>query len=187
MPKIAVTNALIFDGYEIQTDRTVTIDNGIIGTDATDARILDCSSMTLLPDLTDAHVHMLLNNDESTHLLKYMAECGVTTALDIGHLPAAVRNAFRGQAGLADLRFAGAFALRAGARIAGWASFPKPISATAQGKPRSSCRRESTRAPTISRWWRTSQAQLEILNALGTETRKQGKPTVAHAVRNAPF
>ena len=43
MPKIAITNALIFDGYEIQTDRTVTIDNGIIGTDATGAQVLDCA------------------------------------------------------------------------------------------------------------------------------------------------
>ena len=31
------------------------------------------------------------NNDESTHLLKHMAECGVTTVLDMGHLSAAVR------------------------------------------------------------------------------------------------
>ena len=80
MPKIAITNALIFDGYEIQTDRTVTIDNGIIGTDTTDAQVLDCSGMTLLPSLIDAHVHMFPNNDESTHLLKHMVECGVTTA-----------------------------------------------------------------------------------------------------------
>jgi imidazolonepropionase-like amidohydrolase len=106
MPKIAITNALIFNGYGIKTDRMVTIDNGIVSTDATDARVLDCSGMTLLPGLIDAHVHMLPNNDESTHLLKHMAECGVTTALDMGHLPAAVRNAFCGQAGLADLRFA---------------------------------------------------------------------------------
>ena len=88
--------------------------------------------MTLLPGLIDAHVHMLPNNNESTHLLKHMAECGVTIALDVGHLPAAVRNAFRRQVGLADLRFAGSFALRAGARTAGWANFPKPISATAR-------------------------------------------------------
>lgn len=114
MPKIAPTNVLIFGGYEIQTDRTVTIDNGIIGTDATDAWVLDCSSMTLLPGLTDAHVHMLPNNDESTRLLKHMAECGVTTALDMGHLPAAVRHAFRGEAGLADLRFADSFATLSG-------------------------------------------------------------------------
>ena len=39
----------------------------------------------------------------------------------------------------------------------------------------------------MSGWWRTSQALLGILNALATETRKQGKPTVAHAARNAPF
>ena len=39
----------------------------------------------------------------------------------------------------------------------------------------------------MSGWWRTSQALLGILNALATETRKQGKPTVAHAAHNAPF
>lgn len=80
MPKIAITNALIFDGYEIHTDRTVIISNGVIGTDVTDNQVLDCSSMTLLPGLIDAHVHMFSGNDESTRLLKHMAEYGVTTA-----------------------------------------------------------------------------------------------------------
>ena len=42
--------------------------------------------MMLLPGLIDAHVHILQNNDESTHLLKPMAEC-------------------------ADLRFASSFAI----------------------------------------------------------------------------
>ena len=79
MPKIAITNALIFDGYEIYTDRTVIINNGVIGTDATDDQVLDCSNMTLLPGLIDAHVHMFPSNDESTRLLKHMAEYGVTT------------------------------------------------------------------------------------------------------------
>ena len=125
MPKIAITNALIFDGYETQTDRTVTIDNDITGTDTTDVQVLDCRGMTLLPGLIDAHVHMLLNNDESTHLLKPMAECGVTTALDMGHLPAAVRNAFRGQTGLADLRFAASFATSSGSTHSRMGQLPK--------------------------------------------------------------
>ena len=58
----------------------VIISNGVIGTDVTDNQVLDCSSMTLLPGLIDAHVHMFSGNDESTRLLKHMAEYGVTTA-----------------------------------------------------------------------------------------------------------
>lgn len=54
-----------------------------------------------------------------------MAECGVTTALDMGHLPAAIQNAFRGQAGLADLRFAGSFATSSGSTHSRMGQLPK--------------------------------------------------------------
>ncbi|WP_410676849.1 hypothetical protein [Amycolatopsis sp. cmx-4-68] len=75
MSKTALTGVRVFDGARLTESTTVVIDGAVIGSDATDAEIVDGTGATLLPGLFDAHVHLLTPDD-----LRALAAHGVTTA-----------------------------------------------------------------------------------------------------------
>jgi len=115
MSKTAITNALIFDGYSLLRNHTLAIENDlIIGLssleDVFGAKVIDGAGPTLLPGLLDTHVHLSIDPDDSARLPLQSAKAGITTALDMGFLPALVRDNLRAQCGIADFRSAGNFA-----------------------------------------------------------------------------
>jgi len=61
----------------------VVIEGGLVGTDPTGARTIDCKKSVLLPGLIDAHVHL-----HGRDTLQQLASYGVTTALDMATWPA---------------------------------------------------------------------------------------------------
>jgi imidazolonepropionase-like amidohydrolase len=103
MARTAIINSLVFDGYSLHKDLTVTIENELItsiessSSDKTsNSNIIDGKGLTLLPGFIDCHVHIDPNPEGGTALLAQLAEAGVTTALDMGFLPGAIRDIFRG-------------------------------------------------------------------------------------------
>lgn len=73
--KLAINNVYVFDGHELSNEtRTVVIDGSIIGTDATNATIIDGQGGTLLPGLIDSHNHPTGLED-----LQNLTAYGVTT------------------------------------------------------------------------------------------------------------
>jgi imidazolonepropionase-like amidohydrolase len=102
MARTAIINALVFDGYSLHKDLTVTIENELItsiesssSAKTFNSNIIDGKGSTLLPGFIDCHVHLDPNPERGTALLAQLAEAGVTTALDMGYLPGAVRDSFR--------------------------------------------------------------------------------------------
>jgi imidazolonepropionase-like amidohydrolase len=106
--KIALTNARVFDGRQLDHDSIVVIENGRIGTDLDGAQVIDCAGGVLLPGLIDSHVHL-----DGPGRLARLASFGVTTALDMGSVPGETA-ALRGQAGQTDIRSAGIPAIAPG-------------------------------------------------------------------------
>lgn len=72
--KIALDNVGVFDGYKIQSPRTVVIEGSVIGSDPSGAEHIDGEGAVLLPGLIDSHCHP----GNVTHL-KSLAQYGVTT------------------------------------------------------------------------------------------------------------
>lgn len=73
--KFAINNVYVFDGYELSNEtRTVVIDGAFIGTDATNATVIDGNGGTLLPGLFDSHNHPTALED-----LQNLTRYGVTT------------------------------------------------------------------------------------------------------------
>jgi imidazolonepropionase-like amidohydrolase len=106
--KIALTNARVFDGRQLDHGRVVVIDGGRIGTDPAGAQVVDCGGGVLLPGLIDAHVHL-----DGPGRLATLASYGVTTALDMASVPQET-SPLRGQAGQTDIRSAGIPAIAPG-------------------------------------------------------------------------
>lgn len=104
-----ITNVRVFDGRGLTGPRTVVVDGATIGTGDTGARIVDGAGGTLLPGLIDTHVHL-----DSAGSLALLRDHGVTTALDMGLLPAARLAAMRDRPGLPDVRRAGMMAIGPG-------------------------------------------------------------------------
>jgi len=125
MSKTTITNALNFDGSSLLRNHTLVIENDFItglssSEDVFSAKVIDGTSQTLLPGLIDAHVHLSIDPDESARLLLQLAKASVTTALDMGRLPASVRGILRAQCGIADFRSAGNFATSTGSIHSGF-------------------------------------------------------------------
>lgn len=73
--KFAISNVYVFDGHEMSNEtRTVVIDGSCIGTDATNATLIDGQGGTLLPGLIDSHNHPTALED-----LQNLTAYGVTT------------------------------------------------------------------------------------------------------------
>ena len=188
MPKFAITNALVFDGDELRKDRTVIIEDGLIASDETNAEVIDASGMTLLPGLIDAHVHVAREPNDSAGDLSHMAKCGVTTALDMGHLPPDHLHLLQGKKGLADIRFASTFATSTGAthsKLPG-ATKINLIDNTDQAVEFVQGR-VAEGADYIKLIADIPGPTQEVLNTLAAEARKHGKLSIAHAARHTAY
>ena len=123
MAKTAITNVRVFDGHKIGQLRTVVIDGGLIGDDATGAEVINGNGGVLLPGLIDAHVH--LHGEGS---LKELAKWGVTTGLDMACWPATMIKSLRAKSedgGVADFRSPGLLATAPGSRHSHMSQFPQ--------------------------------------------------------------
>lgn len=75
--KIAITNVYVFDGYELANETsTVVIDGSFIGTDASNATIIDGQGATLMPGLIDNHNHPTNLGD-----IRNLTSWGITTTM----------------------------------------------------------------------------------------------------------
>lgn len=80
----------------------VVIDDAVIGTDATDAEVVDTAGGVLLPGLIDAHIH-----PDGRAALVALTAHGVTTGLTMATWPAELVASLRNVPGLTDIRSAG--------------------------------------------------------------------------------
>jgi dihydroorotase-like cyclic amidohydrolase len=92
----ALRNVCVFDGGHLTEPTTVVLDGDLItavdgAATGTVGEIVDGGGATLLPGLFDAHVHLGSPED-----LAHLAECGITTALDMACWPPERVNSFRG-------------------------------------------------------------------------------------------
>lgn len=193
MEKIAITNALVFDGYSIRKGLTIILQEGNIrslssSANISDARIVDGTGFTLLPGFIDAHVHLANDNDESLRLLLQLAKFGVTTALDMGLLAGPTRENYRSHSGIADVRFAGNFATSTGSIHS---RFKMATADSIVDSPETAVKfvedRIAEGADYIKIVCDVPGPSQEIVNALATEARKRGKFSIAHAARKAAF
>ena len=102
----AITDARIFDGYEVIEARSVLIDGAAIarvgGAVPPGATVIDAGGGTLLPGLIDAHCHTSIDS------LRLALRFGVTTELDMmGYWPVQQRELVAQSDDLADVRAAG--------------------------------------------------------------------------------
>ena len=102
----AITDARIFDGYEVIEARSVLIDGAAIarvgGAVPPEATVIDADGGTLLPGLIDAHCHTSIDS------LRLALRFGVTTELDMmGYWPVQQRELAAQSDDLADVRAAG--------------------------------------------------------------------------------
>jgi imidazolonepropionase-like amidohydrolase len=179
--KIALTNVRVFDGRELRRPTTVVIEGGIVGRDSAGARVIDAGGATLLPGLTDAHVHLL----EQRHLQR-LAAFGVTTALDMGAWPPSMVDSLRNRTGMADLRSAGIPATTAGSAHSRLPGYPAgelvdgPV-----GAARFVADRIAEGADYIKLIADIPGPDQETLDALVAASHERGMLTVAHAVSTA--
>jgi imidazolonepropionase-like amidohydrolase len=103
---VALVGAQVWDGNQFDVARSVVIDGPVIGTEADDAEVIDCTGSYLLPGLIDAHVHL---GDHRT--LERLADYGVTTALDMATWPPERLAPLRNVPGVTDIRSPGAPAI----------------------------------------------------------------------------
>jgi imidazolonepropionase-like amidohydrolase len=120
--KVVISNVRVFDGTELLPDRTVVIENGVIGAvlegpvpdgaggdgGLAGVRLIDGAGGVLLPGLFDAHVHL-----DGPGRLETLASYGVTTVFDMASLPEET-NPLRGRAGGTQFLSAGLPAIAPG-------------------------------------------------------------------------
>lgn len=190
MAKVTITKALVFDGHSLHRDLAVTIENGLISNvsnsaDTYNANVIDGIGLTLLPGLIDCHVHLANDVEKTSHLLLQLAKAGVTTALDMGHLPGPLRDSLRGRTGIADVRFAGTFATSTGSIHS---RFPGVTQTNLIDDPQAAVHfvedRIAEGADYIKIIADVPGPSQEVVNVLAAEARKRGILTVAHAARN---
>lgn len=78
--KIAIENALVFDGVSLQGIRRVVMENGFLVDSAEADTVIDGTGCTLLPGLIESHGHLY----EKTKFLKMAVQGGITTMMDMG-------------------------------------------------------------------------------------------------------
>ncbi len=79
--KIAIDNALIFDGMTLQEPRRIVMEDGIIIDSQEADTVIDGSGCTLLPGLIESHAHLYA---EKPKFLKMAVNGGITTMMDMG-------------------------------------------------------------------------------------------------------
>jgi imidazolonepropionase-like amidohydrolase len=177
--RTALENVRVFDGRRLLDPGTVVIDGGLIGTDATGARVVDCGGATLLPGLIDTHVHL---RDVAT--LEQLTDFGVTTALDMGTWPPSLFDALRGRPGLTDILGSGAPAIASGGTHTRMPGFPADAVVTSPGDAaRFVADRVAEGADHIKIIVENPgphSLDAPTLSALVTAAREHGRLTVAH-------
>ena len=111
VPRIALINVRLFDGQKICEPNTIIIDGGLIGSNATGARTVDCHGAVLLPGLIDAHIHL-----QGAVNLEQLRHFGITTALGMGTWPPALVDSLRAKEGFPDIHSTGTSATSPGSR-----------------------------------------------------------------------
>ncbi|WP_213619503.1 amidohydrolase family protein [Paenibacillus sp. J22TS3] len=100
----AITNVRVFDGSELSSPTTVTIQDGLIVWPKLETgsieQTVDGGGHTLIPGLIDAHIHL----SEDTGVLKNAAHWGITTLLDMATTDPRLVDSQRNLAGLPDIR-----------------------------------------------------------------------------------
>lgn len=173
-------NVRVFDGRRLLDPGTVVIDGGLIGTDATGARVVDCGGATLLPGLIDTHVHL-----RDMAALERLTDFGVTTALDMGTWPASRFDALRGQQGLTDVRGSCAPAIAPGGTHTRMPGFPADAVVTSpEDAARFVAERVAEGADIVKIIVENpgpNSLDAPTLAALVAAAREHGRLTVAHA------
>jgi imidazolonepropionase-like amidohydrolase len=179
--RTALTNVRVFDGHRLTAPSTVVIDGGVIGTDPSDAQVIDADGAVLLPGLIDAHIHL-----HGLGTLKQLSDYGVTTGLDMAARPPALVDSLRDAEGLTDIRSAGTPAIGAGGNHAKLPGFPRDGIVTG---PADAQRFVDARVAEGSDYIKivTERPGPEgldqpTLNALVTAAHVHGKLVIAHAV-----
>ena len=181
--KVALTNVRVFDGDGFGEPSTVVIESdGLIGTDATGARIVDGGGDYLLPGFIDSHIH--LHGRES---LEAMGRYGITTALDMATWPASVHLALRGLPGLPDVRSAGKSASARGSIHSRAPQYPED---SLVENPEEARRFVETQLAEGSDYIKivadVPGPTQEVMNALVAAAHEHGKLAIAHAVSYEP-
>ncbi|KAB5533366.1 putative hydrolase, partial [Coniochaeta sp. 2T2.1] len=121
--KIAIQHVTVFDGKQLQGDKTVAFENGLIVPDTSGAEtIIDAHGAFLFPGLIDCHAHVHAADD-----LFLMAQHGVTTCLDMGTKDLTLFQGLRGGVGNCDIRSAGIPAMPPGSRLTSKPGFPRRL------------------------------------------------------------
>ncbi|MDQ6910223.1 MAG: amidohydrolase, partial [Actinomycetota bacterium] len=181
--KTALTNVRVFDGSRLLEPDTVVIEGGLIGSDASGARMIDGGGATLLPGLIDAHVHL-----SGVETLEKLSAFGVTTALDMATWPPALVASLRGRAGLTDIRSCGTPATSPGSLHSRIPTFPE--SGLVAGPADAAgfvANRVAEGADYIKIIADIPGPDQATLSAIVTAAREQGKLTIVHASSFATF
>jgi imidazolonepropionase-like amidohydrolase len=176
--KVAIRNAVVFDGYQMQIGKTIAFQYGFIVSDATDAEtVIDAHGAFLLPGLIDCHAHVHGAED-----LAVMARHGVTTCLDMGTKDLTVLQTLRGGAGICDIRSAGIPAMPAGSRHTSKPGFPRRLIVAAPEDAKGFIAdRISDGADYIKVMIEDEGPTQDTVNALAAEARAQERKIIAHA------
>ncbi|ADP83683.1 amidohydrolase family protein [Pseudofrankia inefficax] len=181
---ILIRGVRLIDGPALSHRTSVLIDGArivAIGPDlsASGRQVVDGADGVLMPGLIDAHVH--LHGEEN---LEQLARAGVTTALDMACWPRELVDELRGRPGLTDIRSAGVPATSPGSahsRIPG-----RPQAALVSGPADAEAfvrDRLADGSDYIKLIADLPGLDQPTLDALVAAARRQGRLTVAHAVR----
>lgn len=205
---IAISNARVFDGMDLLDGvHTVVIEDKCIKSiepfeapspDIHHAGTVDAKGMILLPGLIDCHVHLPgipVATDDIAGRLKTMAQCGVTTGLDMGYFPAEVRRALRAEMELvpmADFRSVGHFATCTGSTHSRFQFSKASASSNLIDDIDAAVRFVHDRLEEDVDYIKIVAdtpigPKQEVLDTITEESHKAGRLVVAHAARNEAF